>query len=83
MNSISIVIAVISVTIALISLLSAKSQLKQMESNHIATITTRIDSIEKTVEGLKDNQIKLFDKVDELGRDIGFLQGKLNGDRNV
>ncbi len=63
-----IVTGVSGTLIAVLSHKASNDAIATFRSNCIATLNTKVDTIEKNIERLKDNQGKLFDKFSEFDR---------------
>ena len=48
-------------------------------SNCINTLNTKMEMVEKTLNELKDNDSKLFEKVEEVANDLSYMKGRTNG----
>jgi peptidoglycan hydrolase CwlO-like protein len=44
-------------------------------------VIARIDATDRRVDELRENQGRIFERLDVHTADIGFIQGKLNGNK--
>ncbi len=78
---VGIVTGIAGTLIAVLSHKASNDAIATFRSNCIATLNTKVDNIEKTIERLQENQAKIFDKLEEVTKELSYLQGKTNGSK--
>jgi cell shape-determining protein MreC len=68
-----------SLLISALMFIMNKSQLTKLETNHFAHLESDVKTLKEENERFREDITKLFEKCEDMSRDIAFIKGKMNG----